>query len=350
MALRAISRLSGALRNFSASKTAFSDARKLANPTATGEQENQSSSTNALLLGAAGAGVAGLSTVSLWADEQGSGPSINPPNAKALQFDLDSAAAQRQLDKQLKGAFVAPSQKLKTACEQSLTAVYVPAWQIEVTTEVSYRGSVSVQKEKEMAYRASKGTFAIEPQTVLVCAASGDKQSDVPVAITAETADAVAPWSLTASSTGSATTSSAVITTTQQQKTLSFGLSPQQAWEQTGRAVLRQNLEQRAYRTLAQQSSTGEVMDFSADVEFGIPRFTPVLLPMYVAVYEEQNGKRHVFVINGQSGKTDGKLPLSIPTILLTGAMTAATTLFVGYSVLVPPEAEGVEIDFGGTN
>ena len=58
---------------------------------------------------------------------------------------------------------------------------------------------------------------------------------------------------------------------------------------------------------------------------------------MWIAVLEDTDGSKHTFIINGQTGKLEGELPLSIPTIALSAGISVAAGITLLYALVAKP-------------
>ena len=75
--------------------------------------------------------------------------------------------------------FLAIPKENRQKCEESLQAIYVPCWRIEVMAEASYRGNVLVMSQGNLKYRTLKESLPIQPYEVLILAPASHQQLPV---------------------------------------------------------------------------------------------------------------------------------------------------------------------------
>jgi hypothetical protein len=139
-------------------------------------------------------------------------------------------------------------------------------------------------------------------------------------------------------------------------------LQPDQAWP-----LAKDALEQRVAQDCQQAAGAQHMRNFSARLTYGAQHWTQMLLPLYFTWYSDDEGRRHVVLVNGQSGAVGGvrlasqrkgwkwagiiaagavvlfllallgfALGALFPPAALVGTVLAVLALFVGIGAIVP--------------
>jgi len=116
----------------------------------------------------------------------------------------------------------------------------------------------------------------------------------------------------------------------------------EQAWEK-GRVEMRE----RAKQACLGQTSTGQVRNFSMDMDFAEESWRYMLLPVYLAPYLYE-GKTYQVLINGQNGSIAGQRPVDWNRVWLAVAALVAPGILLSLLGLLTVVFGGIGVAVGG--
>lgn len=121
-----------------------------------------------------------------------------------------------------------------------------------------------------------------------------------------------------------------------------YDLPLEQAWE-----IAREKMRDSTRQACIAQASTGQVRNFSMNLDFSAESWRYVLLPIYVAAYRYQ-GQPFQVMVNGQTGAVAGQRPVDWTRVWLVVAALLAPGLLLSLLGLLTLILGGVGAIIGG--
>jgi hypothetical protein len=121
-----------------------------------------------------------------------------------------------------------------------------------------------------------------------------------------------------------------------------YDLPLEPAWE-----LAREKMRESTRQACIAQASTGQVRNFSMNLDFSAESWRYVLLPIYVAAYRYQD-KAFQVMVNGQTGEVAGQRPVDWTRLWLAIAALLAPGLLLSLLGLLTLIFGGVGAVIGG--
>lgn len=265
-----------------------------------------------------------------------------PPDG-VVPFRIDRETAQQNFSKWVKSRWFAPS-RLKQAYQAGkLQGMYLPFWTFDAEVTTRYWGSGGTQHHVrdrdgktrvEVRWRPVSGQVGGSYDDLQVCAAQNSASQVVEKVLPYNTVENTTPFSPSYLSGFLAER---------------YAIPATQAVEDA-RAQIQADQESRAEGDILGRGFSLAQVD-RVEVAYHRLTYKHVLLPAWTSAFS-YNGKRYMYIINGESGKVGGQRPYSVPKILAAvgvaaAAFVAAVMLLSGAAAPVPvgdapPEEEAV--------
>ncbi len=120
-----------------------------------------------------------------------------------------------------------------------------------------------------------------------------------------------------------------------------YDLTLEQAWE-TGRDLMREQTRQACLG----QASTGQVRNFSMNLDFANESWRYILLPVYLSAYQFE-GRVFQVMVNGQTGTIAGQRPVDWTKVWLVIAAILAPGVLLGLLGLITAPLGGLGVGIG---
>jgi hypothetical protein len=223
-----------------------------------------------------------------------------------IPFHVEAGAARAAFDKWLRWRWLAPGDLKRYArSDASLHGVYLPFWTYDCQTTSDYRGARGVRKDKSTSWSDVSGRVGHFHDDVLVMASRS-----LPPTITS----ALTRWD------------TAALVPYKPEFVSGFHAEAYQLGLAEAYPVARTMIDEKV-RELVRREIGGDSQRIdSIDTRYGRFTFKHVLLPAWVSAYRYRD-QVYRFVVNGQTGETDGESPLSAWKV----ALLAVALLFFLY-------------------
>lgn len=225
-----------------------------------------------------------------------------------LPFTLAKDAALAEGKKWIKKRLYAPSKLKKNFVADKFKGVYVPSFVFKTNTNSVYSGTLG--ENYTVAVRTSKGVrYETRTRWFRVSGTYGKYYSDVVVEASAQLEQSqmnkILPFDLA--------------TAEQYKREYLAGFSAERYSSSLDDSfgVARGIIENDLRACILSQYKYDVVGEFNVNTSYSGTRFNYTMLPVWVCGYKYRK-RTYSFIVNGRTGKSTGKTPVSVPKVLLT--------------------------------
>lgn len=226
-----------------------------------------------------------------------------------VPFQVTDKQASELFKAWIKKKWFCPKLAKESAKAKHFKGVYLPYWTFDAATESTYKGEFGRDKTRkdadgqnrvETTWYPVSGTYKEAFDDELVCATTNHSQSMLQGIEPYRTAENkiykpeyVAGFAA---------------------ERYSIGIK--EAWEMA-RESIRFKLKNNIERDIRHKHNADHVRNLKVSTLFNNLTYKYLLLPVWISSYKYKD-KVYRFMVNGQTGKVSGKIPLSIPKIVIT--------------------------------
>ena len=243
----------------------------------------------------------------------------NDPGIKpelVIPFKLNDQEAKGYFQRWIKKKFFAQGNAKKSKRIDNLRGVYVPYWLFDVDTSTAYRGSRGIkhyhEEETTIQWRDVSGVYDHNFRDFPICGSTQVENlnlSEDRLIFDYQGLKAYDPGYL------------AGFVAERYERDF------ESSWQRA-----KKKMDSLISMGVRKQIGGDEQRIYEMNTGYSNPRYKHVLCPIWISVFKYK-GKEYPFIVNGQTGETEGKYPLSIPKVAAVIAAGAAA-LGILYSLI----------------
>ena len=232
-----------------------------------------------------------------------------------VPFQFDAKAAASRFKSWIKSQFFCPNQAKESAKPKSFTGMYLPFWTFDSQTSSSYTGQYGITRHRrtrdgktvaETQWYHTGGHYSLFLDDILVC---GSTRQDENRLSQIEPFDTTKVMEYKPEYLAGFTAER-------------YTVQVKSAWETAKdkiASILKRNIDSKIQR----EHGTSQTRFIQVNTRHQNVTYKYILLPVWISSFQ-YNGKLYHFMINGQTGKVSGQVPISWPKVILTiGALIA---------------------------
>lgn len=237
-----------------------------------------------------------------------------------VPFQLDAKTASSRFKSWIKGQFFCPKQAQENAKPKSFTGMYLPFWTFDSRTSSSYTGQYGIVRRRrtrdgktvsETQWYHTGGQYSLFIDDILVC---GSSRQDTQMLNQIEPFDTSKVVEYKPEYLAGFTAER-------------YTVKVKSAWETAKdkiTSILKRDIESKIQR----EHGTTLTRFVQVNTTHRNVTYKYILLPVWISSFK-YNGKIYHFMINGQTGKVSGQVPISWPKVILTVAALIAFFLLI---------------------
>ena len=237
-----------------------------------------------------------------------------------VPFQLDAKTASSRFKSWIKGQFFCPKQAQENAKPKSFTGMYLPFWTFDSRTSSSYTGQYGIVRRRrtrdgktvsETQWYHTGGQYSLFIDDILVC---GSSRQDTQMLNQIEPFDTSKVVEYKPEYLAGFTAER-------------YTVKVKSAWETAKdkiASILKRDIESKIQR----EHGTTLTRFVQVNTTHRNVTYKYILLPVWISSFK-YNGKIYHFMINGQTGKVSGQVPISWPKVILTVAALIAFFLLI---------------------
>jgi predicted RNA-binding Zn-ribbon protein involved in translation (DUF1610 family) len=206
----------------------------------------------------------------------------------------------------IKKKWFCPKMAKESAKAQNFKGIYLPYWTFDAKTYSEYVGEYGIDKKRDdriiTNWYAVRGSSNLAFDDELVCATTRHSQSML---------QGIEPYRTAENKTYKPEYVAGFAA-----ERYSIGIKD--AWEMAKQSMkfkIRNNIE----TGIKRQHRADRVRNLRITTKYSGLTYKYLLLPIWISSYKYQD-KVYQFMVNGQTGKVSGKIPISVPKVILTVA------------------------------
>ena len=232
-----------------------------------------------------------------------------PPDG-IIPFKLDKANAQEQFKKWVKSRWFAPNSLKKSYQQGKLDGIYVPFWTYDTDSSAYYTGQGGTQYTEEVEDDEGNTTYETRTDWEFTSGYVYDSFDDIAVSDGSDRINEVIKGILPYSTEGGAYPYTPAFISGMGAEHYSKGAPT--CFEEAEK-IIKDKMHSLAYNDILTRYDSAQVS--SVDVSHQRVEYKNMLLPTWISSFAH-GGKEYTYMINGETGKVNGKRPYSIPKIV----------------------------------
>lgn len=223
-----------------------------------------------------------------------------------VPFSVTDKQASDLFQSWIKKKWFCPKMAKESAKAKNFKGIYLPYWTFDAKTYSEYVGEYGIDKKREdrivTNWYAVRGNSTLVFDDELVCATTRHSQSML---------QGIEPYRTAENKTYKPEYVAGFVA-----ERYSIGIKD--AWEMAKQSIklrIRSTIESGIKR----QYRADRVRNLRITTKYSNLTYKYLLLPVWISSYK-YNDKVYQFMVNGQTGKVSGKIPISVPKVILTVA------------------------------